>query len=480
MINRIIKSLNLHKIVPTPSLFFFLSYFLQRAISILFMPIFTFLLSPTEYGELSVFGAWQSVVIVFVTLNINHGVFISGLVKFEDDYKKFSASMQGLVTILCLFWTIIYFTFAEFWRSFFSLSHVQILVMLLLIWTNTVYSFWTGEQRVRKQYKKFSVVTILYAIVEPVLAVIFILNSNDKVLARILATVLINIIFFTPIFLMKALTTKVFFIKKYWIYALKFNIVLLAHYLAGVALSNADRIMIGNMVGEASVGIYSLAYSLSMIMLVFNQAIMQFVEPWIYERIKKKELLEISKVTYPLIEIVAALNIILILLAPDIIKIFAPIEYYDAIWIIPPVAMSVYFMFIYMFFVAFEFYYEKKLYITISTGIAAIFNIALNYVFIKIYGYYAAGYTTLICYILYTIFHYAFMRGICKKNFDIAVYDSKKIIKTSIIFLLLGFASLTSYNYIYLRYLAITIILMIAIIKRKKILSLLSAFNHFR
>lgn len=36
----------------------------------------------------------------------------------------------------------------------------------------------------------------------------------------------------------------------------------------------------------------------------------------------------------------------------------------------------------------------------------------------NLYPYYAAGYTTLICYIVFSLYHYYFMRKICKKEFD--------------------------------------------------------------
>ena len=40
---------------------------------------------------------------------------------------------------------------------------------------------------------------------------------------------------------------------------------------------------------------------------------------------------------------------------------------------------------------------------------SAALNILLNFVCINIFGYFAAGYTTLYCYIVFTIYHYCFM-----------------------------------------------------------------------
>ena len=85
--------------------------------------------------------------------------------------------------------------------------------------------------------------------------------------------------------------------------------------------------------------------------------------------------------------IVAVLTIVAMLFGPELIKIFATEEYYQAIWIIPPVAMSVFFNSIYSVFVNIEFYYEKTKYVMYVTVVLAGLNIVLNYIGIKICGF---------------------------------------------------------------------------------------------
>ena len=45
-------------------------------------------------------------------------------------------------------------------------------------------------------------------------------------------------------------------------------------------------------------------------------------------------------------------------------------------------------------------------------GAAAVANVVLNFIFIHIFGYVAAGYTTLACYILYSVGHYVVSKRI--------------------------------------------------------------------
>ena len=168
---------------------------------------------------------------------------------------------------------------------------------------------------------------------------------------------------------------------------------------------------------------------------------------------------------------IAMLNLILILIAPEIVSIFAPHSYYEAIWTIPPICMSVYFIFVYDFFAKFEFYYETKLFIMVASIIAAILNVSLNLIFIPKYGYIAAGYTTLLCYIAYVLGHYFFMNRVVKRNIgDVIIYNPYKLLVISIGFLLIGFLfSLTYYNVI-IRYTLVIIISIVALIFRKRII----------
>ena len=63
-----------------------------------------------------------------------------------------------------------------------------------------------------------------------------------------------------------------------------------------------------------------------------------------------------------------------------------------------------------------EFYYEKNQYVMIGSVIAALTNIGLNFVFIPLFGYIAASYTTLTCYIIYCGMHFFFAMYLCRKN----------------------------------------------------------------
>lgn len=478
------KMINKYKQMPLQlraSLWFLIASFLQKGVSAITTPIFTRLLTTVEYGQYNVFNSWYGIVNVFVSMYLFAGFYITGLVQHEEDRDRFSSAMLGLTTTLSFGWTIVYLIFHVFWNDLFGLTTVQMLAMLLMVWTSAVFQFWAMEQRVNLKYKRLILLTLIVTIAKPVVGILLVICAKDKVTARILGLAFVELIAYIGCYLDQMKRGRSFFVKKYWKEALIFAIPLIPHYLSTMVLSGADKIMIQKMVSDSAAGIYSLAYSISLMMTLFNTSLSQTIDPWIYKQIKEKNIQGLKKVAYPAFLFIAIINIMVIMFAPEVIRIFAPIEYYEAIWIIPPVTMSVFFMFMYNFFAPFEFFYKKTRFIAIATCAGALLNIGLNYIFIKVYGYFAAGYTTLACYIVYAFCHYIFMSRICKNELnERAPYSIKVLLGISIIFVGLGFAMMTTYYYTKVRYAIIIAILCILVVLRKKIIEFLENLMKLR
>ena len=470
-IKNLLAKYNNFPIQVKASVWFLICNFLQKGISFITTPIFTRIMTPEEYGAYSVFISWHGIVSVVVTLNLFAGVYLRGLVKYEEERPQFISSFQGLSFTLMVIWTGIYVVFKDYINEVTGLTTVQMLCMLVLIWLTNIFGFWSAEQRVDFKYRALVILTLVVSIANTGLGIVFVYFAEDKVTARILGAVLVELIAYFGLFVSQLKKGRQFFNKKFWKYALKFNIPLIPHYLSTTVLNSADRIMIGDIVGDFEAGIYNLAYQVAMIMMLFNNAMTQTIEPWLYKKINKKEIDTIANVAYPTFIVIALLNVLLIALAPEAVTIFAPEEYKDAIYIIPPVAMSGFFMFLYFFFAVFEFYYSKTKFVAGATMVGAILNIVLNYIFIDMFGYMAAGYTTLVCYIIYAVCHYLGMNKACKDNLNnVRPYKTKILLLISFVFMGIGFVLLFTYNYPIIRYVLLFVIIIVAIIMRKKII----------
>lgn len=448
--------LNRYKQLPVQaraSFWFFICAFLQKAIGMLSTPIFTRLLTPVEYGQFNVFNSWLGIITILVSLGLSSGVYMQGLVKFDKQRAIFSSSLEGLSLILVGIWSLVYLMGYSFWNHLLHISTPQMVCMFFLIWLGTVFGFWSSEQRVDYRYRTLVTISLIASFFQPLVGILFVISSSDKVTARIVGLVVVDLICFSWMFFkqMKEGQYKISF--SFCKYALLFNIPLIPHYLSQVVLGSSDRIMISQMVGESQAGIYSLAYSVALIMTLFNTALLQTINPWIYQQIKGKHIERIAPVIYLTLIFIALVNLFLMLCAPEIVSIFAPKTYYQAVWIIPPVAMSVYFMYTYDAFAKFAFYFEKTGYIMGASVIGALVNILLNWWLIPIFGYIVAGYTTLLCYMLYATFHYLLMNKICDMYCNqIHPYNRRTILTITGIFFTLSFGVLFTYHFPLLRY----------------------------
>ncbi len=454
------------------SIWFTVCNIAQKGITLLSTPIFTRLLTTEQYGTYIIYQSWYQIISIFATLNLAAGVFNNGLLKYEDRRDSFTSSMQGLSTTITLLLFIIYSLNRNFWDGILELSPLYVYAMFIELLFVPAYNFWSTGERYSYRYKKLILTTVIIALGSPIVGIIAVISTSYKAEARVLSYVAIQTIVGLFFYIRNFYKGKLFYCKDIWKFALSFNIPLIPHYLAFQILNQSDRIMISKMVGSGEAATYSVAYSVSMMMTIITNAINNSFIPYTYKALKNKDYKSIRKNANILLALVGSGCILAMAFAPEIIRVFAAKEYYAAIWVMPPVAASVYFMFLYPMFGNVEFYFEKTKCVTIASCVGAITNLILNYIFIKLYGYYAAGYTTLACYMLFSFMHYSFYKKIIREKLKINdIYDIKFMLLFSgvVLFAMLGMTLV--YKWFAVRYLIITLIIAIGIIKRKFIVS---------
>lgn len=334
-------------------------------------------------------------------------------------------------------------------------------------------AFWSARQRYEFKYIALVAVTALNAVASPVLGLIAVNLTEEKGIARILSAALVNVCIGLFFYVLNVARGKKFFIKEYWVFALKFNVPLVPHYISTIILAQSDRVMIEKMIGESAVAIYSVAYTFSLIMNIITNSINSSFVPWTYHKLKEEKVEALKKATTFLVLGVALISLLPVLVAPELMWIIAPPEYAEGVWVVPPVSASVFFVFVYSLFANVEFYFEKNKFIMVGSVVAAIANIVLNFLLIPCFGYIAAAYTTLVCYMLLAIVHYLFMSKICKENLKVkSVYNDKMFLLITVCFLICMALAMCLYNFVILRYAILVIAFIVLVIKRDFVINL--------
>lgn len=482
MIKQLLGKYRALSIQVKAGIWFFICSVIQKGIGFLTTPIFTRLMTTEQYGVYTVYQTWRDILAVIITFSLSSSVYMKKMIELDtqEEKDKLTCALQGLTTLISCIALIVYLAFLPFWNRILGLPTLAVLSIFVSALLTSAFDFWAARARISYKYRALVVVTLLTSAMKPILAITAIMQTTETAYARIYAVTVVEIAVYSVLYFINFKSRKKLFNKEYWKYGIVFVLPLIPHFLSQRVLSSSDRIMIERMVGKSEAGIYGLANSIGSILTIVVTSCDGVLAPWVYSKIKldKNDNTQIQKVSLYIIILMAFLSLGVIAIAPELISIFAPAEYHEAIWTLPPLILSVFFMMVYMFFVYYEYYFEESKKIMIATMGSAILNIVLNYIFIGEYGYMAAGYTTLFCYISYTMFHYFVYRHVCRKH-DIvqAPYNRKNMLLVSILALLFGFGMMALYNYPIIRFAVIFSIAFVAIVQRKRILEVYQQFK---
>ena len=444
---------------------------LQKCLSLITLPLFARILTKEEYGISTVYGSTLAVVVIFTTFNLPYGSFSPAMLKFEKDREGYISAVNTICILFTILYYVVYFPFKGFWNELADLPTELMVLMGFEMLFNTAVQFWMGKERFDYKYKAFVAVTILTTVLSTLCAIIAVILLPNKGVVKVIAHGVVVSIIGLVIMVQSILKGRKCFNKEYWKYALAFNIPLIPYYLSQIIFNQSDRLMINKMTGKGDAAMYGVAYTLAFILTFVLNAINNSFVPWMYRKIRDNKLQENKKISIIIAAIMAILLLGIIALAPELILIMAGKQYTPAIWVVPPVAMSLLLLFYAQLFINIEFYFEEKYKLVGASILAAVVNIILNYYGIKMFGFVAAGYTTLISYILFAGCNYFSMKAVCrKKGIDGNLYDYKSLLALFIAFLVVGFIFTALYPFRWIRLGIIAIGMLLIFIKKELII----------
>lgn len=443
-----------------------------RGLAIITVPIFTRLMTTDQIGVVNLYNSWYSMISVFATLSLTSGGFQLAMKEFKNSRDQYESSVLSITSLMAILIAFAFFINPSFWEKMLGLPKSLIILMLVGFLVAPARDFWMARQRYEYKYKLSGLVSILSAVVASILSVVVVLHMNsvgainvDE--GRLLANYIVVYGVAGVIWISLFIKGKTLYNKKFWKFSLTLSLPLVGYALARQILDVSDRMMISKMVGNDKVGIYSTLYTVSSISLVAWNAINASFIPYLYQNIDKKDKKRnVQHLASILLALYAVIAIALTYLAPEIVRILATSEYYEAIYIMPPIAAGIFLTSVSNMYSNILVYYKRTNVIMFSSALAAIVNVVLNYIFIKTIGYQAAAYTTLIAYILLALIEGIFATKEYKKvtKDTTMIYNNKTIVIMSFVTILVSMCGLIFYNFSLIRYLLCIILVIIVIV----------------
>lgn len=446
----------------------------SRGLAIITVPIFTRIMSTDQIGVVSLYNSWYTMISAVATLSLTSGGYMVALKEYPNERNQYQSSVLTLTSIIAILIALVYFAFSSFWNTLIGLPSSLVVLMLIGFFVAPARDFWFLRQRYEYKYKLAGIVSIGSALAASALSVVAVLkisqqDAGSTAEGRLFANYFVLYGVSAVIWLITMLRGKTFYNKDFWKLSLSLSIPLIGYSLAAQILNVSDRMMIGQMVNNSAVGIYSTLYTVSSISLMVWQAIHSSFVPYLFKSLESKNT-GIKKISLQLMILYAGVAVALTYLAPEIVRILATEEYYEAIYIMPPIAAGVFFTAFANIYSDIAVYYKKTKYVMYPAAIAALVNLVLNYIFIKAYGYMAAAYTTLFSYILMALFQGLWARKLCKENGieGSTIFEDHKLMALAIATTLLCLLGIALYKFYIIRYLSVVIMAVLSIVLYKK------------
>ena len=257
------------------------------------------------------------------------------LVRGEYKRDTIVSALQGLSSVWAIGCVLIFLALCFFGVQIPSFSVYLWLIMLLSFVVTQAYDDWMVARRFTYDYKIPCLIMVIIAVMNIVLPLAFVLLARRKGEAYILATILVNAVVGLVFWIYNWRKSHRVIVPAIWKQALLFNLPLLPHFLSLTVLNQSDKIMIESLCEPGQAAIYSVAHTVAAIIQLLMTAVNYSLVPWTYQNLKIRRCREIANRSNAILLAVAVALGVIILFAPEIMLIMAPLEYREAVYIIP-------------------------------------------------------------------------------------------------------------------------------------------------
>lgn len=390
--------------------------FLLEGVAFLTAPIFTRILSPIDYGKISIYGTWCSLLTLFVGLQVGASIANAKIEFSEENLPKYMSSVMMIALISFVLFLTFFVLFCYPLAHFINIRVDLAFMLIIQSFASFCINFYNAKLIQLKRADKSMYLMTAVSLLSTAFSLIFVFAfQGERYIYKIYgAGIPVVVIGFFLCFYVLA-KGKTFFYAEYWKFCLPITLPLILHGTGHLILGQSDRIMLQKMIGESETGIYSISSTVANVMTTIYMSFNTVWVPYYYEYKDKNNIDEILLRSKRYMMNISFLYTGFLLVVPEVFSLLVPKSYWQTgVRVIPILTLSSLFNYLYLFPVNHEFFKKDTRMIAIGTIFSAILNIALNYVFIKRFSSLGAAMSTCISSVLLFIFHHVIASRIVK------------------------------------------------------------------
>lgn len=396
---------------------FAIGNFATKFISFFLIPLYTNVLTTTEYGIVDLLYTICSVLMPLLTLNICEAVLRFAMDKDADTTKIMSignvliivSAVLGLISIPIL-------NNIETYKNY---SYYFYLYLTTLGMSQIFLCNLKGQEKLID----YSIGNFIHTLTIAIFNILFLVSFDMGIKGYFLAYTIANIITSIYAFIRGNVISSIKnfkFDKKLFIEMTKYSVLLIPNSFMWWIMNSSDRVMVTNFLGESANGIYAISYKLPTLLSTITTV---FTHAWIYSAVNENESEDKEEYTnYIFKKLVAVIFIIssgMIMIIKPFLSIYVSKEYFSAWEYTPFLFIGFTFLTLASFLSSsYNVHKDSKGFLFSGMG-GAIINVVLNFLLIPIIGISGAAIATCISYIAVFVYR---------------IIDTKKYVKINIFY----------------------------------------------
>lgn len=425
-----------------------LSVVLLNGISIITAPLFSRILGDSGYGVLKIYNIWASVIAIVFTLQ-TEGTLVNARVEYPEAHQKYyQSATMSLSALLFLVCSTVVILLLEPISGLLKLPPFLVILMLVQAFGTYCVNFLSTKYTYEFKAGRNMAISLAVTVITLVLSLVLILQMEHEVryYGRAMAISATYAMIGIPACVMILLQGRVFYHREYWKFCIALAVPTVFHNLSDLILGQSDQVMLQQMLGDAVVGHYALAWTFGNFLFIIFGALNRTWCPFFFEEMKEGKQDAMMVKTRNFLELFTILACGFILLTPEVYHVYASREYWSSTMVIPLFVASYYINFLCTFPVNFEYYHKKTKVVAAVTIFSSLLNVAMNYVLIKAIGMPGAALATALSHGVQLCMHHIYCRKLGQGNYP---FPMKVWMKYAVCFLgVMGFVYLTQNNWL--------------------------------
>ena len=372
------------------------------ALAFISIPVYTRLLTPEDYGVVSIFmgvvGLLGSIMSFSADRSVSRYFFDQ---KDGIDFKRFVGTSSILAMTFFILNSILLFVFADDFGHVFGLSKNVVYLIIPVSFINIIGLTFEQIYGPLKRSKQIAVSSFLKAFLGFFFSVIFIfVFKKEKFYGQIIGQIVAGL--FIIIFWIRLISPyfKCSFDISYIKYIFIYSVPLIPYALSGVIIEQFGKVAIGGSQGMSEAGFYNLALSVSSIVSIAIAVTHQAWNPYYFEYMNSKNYSQLDNDFIRIIKITIIVAFGVAAFGKEIGLILAKKEFSGSLYLIPVFTIGyVFYQLSYAYLRNFG-YSKSTHFMTLTVLFSGISNVVLNIFLIKGYGELGAAVSFVLSYLL--------------------------------------------------------------------------------